>query len=61
MIFEPLSVNVPKQEYEKLVRESETLKIVTMLVKNNKYINAPELKAVLGIESEEVKDGIENL
>lgn len=43
------TVTVPKSEYEALLRESETLSIVKVLYETKKYIDADDMRNILGV------------
>lgn len=46
------TVPVPKPEYEELVRESNTLRIIENYIQEEKYPTIGTLKSILGIEKE---------
>lgn len=45
------SVSIPKTEYEALLRESETLRIITDLLRKETFLPEDTIKAILGIGS----------
>lgn len=45
-------INVPKSEYENLIRESETLAIIKDLYKAKKYVDADDMRRILNVELE---------
>lgn len=45
-----VTVNVPKSEYEDLIRESNTFRIIKNLVESQKYVDAETIRNILGIE-----------
>ena len=47
-----VTVQVPKPEYETLVRESNTLRIIENYIQEEKYPTIGTLKIILGIEKE---------
>lgn len=49
------TVNVPKPEYEDLIRESNTCRIIENLVESQKYVDAETIRNILGIEFVERK------
>lgn len=51
------TVTLPKSEYEDLVRESNTLRILENYINSTKYVDKEVLQAILGIESEDIEDG----
>ena len=52
-----LTVHIPKDEYEELVRESEKLSIIKAMLEANNYIPSSDFKAIVGIKE---KDGDSN-
>ena len=44
------TVNVPKPEYEDLVRDSEQLAIVKNLLGSGRYVSTDDLKIILGLK-----------
>lgn len=55
------TVTVPKSEYEALVRDSETLDIITAMVRDSKYLSTGDLKIILRIEESEEKKNAETV
>lgn len=55
------TVSVPKSEYEALVRDSETLDIITAMVRDSKYVSISDLKIILRIEESEEKKNAETV
>lgn len=51
------TLTLPKSEYEDLVRESNTLRILENYINSTKYVDKEVLQAILGIESEDIEDG----
>lgn len=49
------TVNVPKSEYENLIRESNTLHVVENLYSTQNHVDAEIIRNILGIELEERK------
>ena len=49
------TVTVPKNEYERLVRDSEQLSIITNYVERSEYISHKELKILLDITQKEIE------
>jgi hypothetical protein len=47
------TINISKSEYEELVRESNTLRIIENLVSTKKYVDAETLRSILSINLEE--------
>lgn len=47
-----VTVQVPKPEYEELVRESNTLRIIENYIQESKYASIETVKCILGIEKE---------
>lgn len=47
------TVTLTKSEYEDLVRESNTLRILENYINGTKYVDKEVLQAILGIESED--------
>ena len=47
-----VTVQVPKPEYEELVRESNTLRIIENYIQEAKYPSIETVKCILGIEKE---------
>lgn len=45
-------VTIPKNEYNKLVRESEKLAIIRDIVEENSYFSSDTIKKVLGKKEE---------
>lgn len=58
-LFASPVVEVPRPEYEKLVRESERNDIIRSLVHKNKYISTEDLKTILDVEESQEKEGEE--
>lgn len=46
------TVNVPKNEYEDLVRDSEILSTIERYVQESTYVSTETLKIILGIKVE---------
>lgn len=56
-----LFTEIPKCEYEKLIRESEQLTIVKKLLEKNDYVSSGDLRTILDIKEKEKKeDGNKN-
>lgn len=53
------AINIPKEEYNQLIRESERLAMIKKIVEKDDYISTKELKVFLGIEEQEQKEGEE--
>ena len=53
-------VEVPKDEYEELVRNSEKIDTIKRFITANTYVAAKDIAILLGIENEEKKGNIEN-
>lgn len=51
------TLTLPKSEYEDLVRESNTLRILENYINSTKYVDKEVLQAILGIESEDIENG----
>lgn len=51
------TITLPKSEYEDLVRESNTLRILENYINSTKYVDKEVLQTILGIESEDIEDG----
>lgn len=47
------TVTVPEPKFEALVRDSETLDIITAMVRDSKYLSTGDLKIILRIEESE--------
>ncbi len=45
------SVSIPKKEYEALLRESETLRIITEFVKGESIVTVSTIKVLLGLNN----------
>ena len=55
------TVSVPKNEYERLVRDSEQLSIITNYVQRSDYITHTELKILLDITENEIETPKEHI
>ena len=52
------TIEIPKEEYNQLIRDSEKLAIVERMLVKERYISASDMRVILGIEEEgEKKDG----
>lgn len=52
-----ITVEVPKIEYETLIRESEQIAMIRNMLQKNRYVSTDDLKAILNIS--EKKEGEE--
>ena len=52
------TIEIPKEEYNQLIRESEKLAIIERMLAKEQYVSASDMRMILGIEEEgEKKDG----
>ena len=52
------TIEIPKEEYNQLIRDSEKLAIVERMLVKERCISASDMRVILGIEEEgEKKDG----
>lgn len=52
------TIEIPKEEYNQLIRESEKLAIIKRMLAKEQYVSASDMRMILGIEEEgEKKDG----
>ena len=52
------TIEIPKEEYNQLIRESEKLAIIKRMLAKEQYVSASDMRMILGIE-EEQKEGEE--
>lgn len=52
------TIEIPKEEYNQLIRESEKLAIIERMLAKEQYVSASDMRMILGIE-EEQKEGEE--
>ena len=53
-----VTVEVPKIEYEELIRESEQLKAVKRMLQKDSYVSTDDLRAIVNV-SKEKEEGAE--
>lgn len=46
-------MEISKEEYTELVRQSEQLRVIEAVVRNNKYISKSDITVVLGIQEDD--------